>query len=121
MHGANLQAEVEEALDRDDPIELMDVVIALATDGPDRDFAETCCVRLARHRNATVRGNALLGFAHLARRFGRLDGNRVKRLVDIGLHDTNEYVRENAQAAAEDLSTFLSWHFDPPVDDPARS
>ena len=66
------QSEVEAALERDDPNELMDLVIELATDGPDRDFAETCCVRLARHRNAMVRGNALLGFGHLARRFGRL-------------------------------------------------
>jgi hypothetical protein len=59
-----------------------------------------------------VRGNALLGFGHLARRFGRLDANRVKRLVDTGLHDGSDYVREQARSAAEDLSTFLAWEFD---------
>jgi hypothetical protein len=108
------QSEVESALERDDPNELMDLIVELATEGPDRDFVETCCVRLARHRNAMVRGNALLGFGHLARRFGRLDGNRVKRLVDIGLHDSSPYVRENACSAAEDLATFLSWRFELP-------
>ena len=103
---------VEDALERDDPIELMDFVMDLAIDGTDRDLAETCCVRLARHRDPMVRGNAILGFGHLARRFGRLDGNRVRRLVEIGLHDPNDYVRDQASAAAEDLRTFLSWDFE---------
>jgi hypothetical protein len=64
-----------------------------------------------------VRGNALLGFGHLARRFGRLDTHRVKRLVDTGLHDGSDYVREQARSAAEDLKTFLAWEFDLPDDE----
>lgn len=103
---------VEEALERDDPIQLMDLVLDLAMDGGDRDLGEMCCVRLARHRNAIVRGNALAGFGHLARRFGRLDENRVRRLVEIGLHDPHDYVRGQAESAAEDLATFLSWAFE---------
>ena len=56
----------------------------------------------------------MLGFGHLARRFGRLDARRVKRLVDTGLYDGSDYVREQARSAAEDLITLLAWEFNLP-------
>ena len=114
LAGAERVDEVEAALERDDPVELMDLVLEVALEDSDREFAETCCVALARHRNAQVRGNAVLGFGHLARRFGRLDGQRVKRLVEKALHDRSDYVREQARGAVEDLATFLSWVFEVP-------
>lgn len=101
-------------LERDDPIELQRLVVVLALETDDREWAEACCARLARHRNANVRGNALLGFGHLARRFGHLDRRRVQRLIEIGLNAHNEYVRAQAESAADDTETFLSWHFDRP-------
>ena len=107
----------EAALERDDPVELVDWILALSSESEDRELAENCCARLARHRNAMVRGSAMLGFGHLARRFGRLDAHRVKRLVDTGLHDGSDYVREQARSAAEDLKTFLAWDFDLPDDE----
>ncbi len=108
----------EAALERDDPIELMDWILEFAAESDDRKLAENCCARLARHRNAMVRGNAMLGFGHLARRFGCLDAHRVKRLVDTSLYDGSDYVREQARSAAEDLMTFLAWEFDLPDDEP---
>jgi hypothetical protein len=108
------QDAVEAALNRDDHVELMDLILEVAVDGSDRGFAENCCVQLARHRNPSVRGNAVLGFGHLARRFGRLDGHRVKRVVEIALHERSDYVRIQARSAAEDLATFLSWKFELP-------
>ncbi len=99
-------------MERDDPIELMDLISEIALEEADGLFAANCCARLARHRNAMVRGNAVMGFGHLARRFGQLDGRRIHRLVDIALHDQSDYVRAQAESAAEDLTTFLSWEFD---------
>ena len=112
--GRTSQQEIEAALERDDPVELTDLILEIAVDGADREFAENCCVRLARHRNPNVRGNAVLAFGHLARRFGRLDGHRVKRVVEIALHERSEYVRAQARSAVEDLATFLNWEFDTP-------
>ena len=108
------QHAIEAALERDDPVELTDLILEVAVDGADRAFAENCFVQLARHRNPNVRGNAVLGFGHLARRFGRLDGHRVKRVVEIALHERSDYVRAQARSAAEDLATFLSWEFEIP-------
>jgi hypothetical protein len=110
-----LRKRFEAALERDAPVELQQLILDVALECEDREWAECSCAQLAKHRNANVRGNALLGFGHLARRFGRLDRNRVKRLIEIGLHAHNEYVRERAESAADDLETFLSWSFDRPA------
>lgn len=104
---------VEEALLRDDPIELSDLITDIALSAEGNDWAQSCCVQLSRHRNAEVRGNAVMGFGHLARRFGQLDPHRVKRIVDRACRDRHEYVRAQGRSAAEDLQTFLSWRFDP--------
>lgn len=105
---------VEAALERDDAAELMDMVLEVACEFPDQPWAQACCAQLARHRNAQVRGNAVAGFGHLARRFGRLDRRRIHRLVEIALWDRSDYVRRQARSAAEDLATFLSWEFELP-------
>ncbi len=110
-----LRETVEDALLRDDALELQDLVVEVALEAEDREWAECCCAQLAKHRNANVRGNAIQGFGHLARRFGRVDPRRVKRLVEIGLFDRHEYVRSMAESAAEDLETFLSWEFERPA------
>jgi hypothetical protein len=109
---AAFRTDVEAAIERDDPIELMDVATRIGLDAEEREWAQTCCVQLARHRNAQVRGNAVAGLGHLARRFGRLDPNRIKRVVAVALCDRSEYVQEMARSAADDLRTFLSWEFD---------
>lgn len=111
---SGFRARVEDAIERDDPIELMDLVLDIGHSAPSREWAQSCCVQLAKHRNANVRGNAVIAFGHLARRFGRLDPQRVRRLVEIALHDPSDYVREQAQTAADDLTTFLSWEFERP-------
>jgi hypothetical protein len=105
---------VEDALERDDPIELMDVAFEIALEAAEREWAQSCCIQLSRHRNAQVRGNAVAAFGHLARRFGRLDSQRVRRIVDVALHDPSDYVRGQAESAAEDLATFLDWEFERP-------
>ncbi len=110
---AAFRESVEEALLRDDPIELMDLITEVALSAPEAEWAQACCVQLARHRNAEVRGNAVMGFGHIARRFGQLDPHRVKRLVELARHDRHEYVRAQGHAAVEDLRTFMSWNFEP--------
>ena len=108
----SLQDRFEAAIERDDPFELQRVILEVAHEAENREWAEVCCARLTRHRNANVRGNALHGLGHLARRFGQLDRRRVQRLIEIGLHAHNEVVRAGAESAAEDAETYLAWSFE---------
>jgi hypothetical protein len=68
----------------------------------------------ARSSDPFVRGNALLCFGHLARRFGELPRDPVYDLVVQGLADSHPHVRGHADAAADDLDQFLGWHIERP-------
>ena len=107
-----LRARAEAAIENDELDSLRDLALEIATEAHDREWAQSCLIQLVRHRDAEVRGNALLGFGHLARRFGRLDPGRVRRIVGIALVDPSASVREKARSAVLDLRTFLGWEFD---------
>jgi hypothetical protein len=109
------RARIEDAIDRDEPAELADLALEVGLAGEPWEWAQSCCVQLARHRSAGVRAGAIAGFGHLARRFGRLDPGRVRRLVEIALHDPSPAVRARADDVADDLLTFLGWQFERPV------
>lgn len=106
-------ANIEEALVRNHPDELLHIPIALSLDPPESShpgYAERVCRRLARHPDPTVRGNALLGFGHLARTVGVMERpEEVRALVCAGLADASDYVRGQAEAATMDLRHFLKW------------
>ena len=104
------RTEVEEAVKRNDPEELLVAVISAAL-YLDPDFSESTCVRLAEHPHFNVRGNAILGFAHIARLHGNLNKQLVRPLMVQALIDDNESVRGQAEAAEDDLDPFLGWKF----------
>jgi hypothetical protein len=115
LSGAGFRERVEDAIERDDPAELADVAFEVGLAGEPWEWAQSCCVQLARHRSAAVRVSAIASFGHLARRFGRLDPGRVRRVVEIALHDPSASVRAQADDAADDLRTFLGWELDRPA------
>jgi hypothetical protein len=94
------------AIEADDAEALAPMIIAAALYEDDFDTVYTACVRLSAHANEMVRGNAILGFGHLARLFGRL-GTEAPAIVKHGLSDSSAYVRGQAHAAAGDLQHFL--------------
>lgn len=106
------RSAAEAAEQRNDPKELAVAIIAVALHEDDLTFAQQFCARLAAHSEAGVRGNAILGFGHLARRFRKLDVSSVVPLVEKGLKDSDEYVRGQAYSAAEDLNHFLGLGLD---------
>lgn len=101
-HGAVL-----DALEANDPAILGPMIIAAALYEDDFDVAYRACVRLSSHSDEIVRGNAILGFGHLVRSFGRL-GDEAPSIVRQGLTDASSYVRGQAYAAAGDLHHFLA-------------
>lgn len=103
-----------EAIEANDPDVLASMIIAAALYEDDFDTAYGACVQLSSHPHEAVRGNAILGFGHLARLFGRL-GEEAPSIVKRGLADESAYVRGQAYAAAGDLQHFLDIELrDPP-------
>jgi hypothetical protein len=101
--------EIEAVIDEDDVEELLGAVIDIAMAAEDAEWAQQSLLRLADHADTTVRGNAIIGFAHLAERFGALDRERVEPILQAALRDPKEHVREQAEAALDALALTLRW------------
>jgi hypothetical protein len=99
----------EQAATSDDPELLLRSILAVALHEDDLVWAEAFCTRFARHSDPGVRGSALLGFAHLARRFRQLDAVSVQPLLESGLQDPDAWVRGQTESVAEDVEFFLGW------------
>jgi hypothetical protein len=105
--------EVEAAVVRDVPDEVLRVVLLVALHSDDRAWATSICLRLSSHPHFNVRGNAILGLGHIARRYGDLDDS-ARAVIEAGLCDANAYVRGQADAAADDVRHFLRWRISRP-------
>jgi len=88
---------------------LLRAVLAVALYDDDLAWAEAFCERFAVHIDPGIRGSALLGFGHLARRFRKLDAARVQPLLESGLNDPDLWVRGQSESAADDVEFFLGW------------
>jgi len=94
------------AIAADDTAHLYEMIIGAALYDDDREAVEAACIALSTHADENIRGNAILGFGHLARRFRSLK-SESRAIVRRGLKDPSEYVRGHAYAAAGDLEMFL--------------
>ena len=97
---------LRDAIAKDDPEVLAPLIIGAALYEDDFDIVYRACITLSTHSDEIVRGNAILGFGHLARLFGRT-GEEAPGIVKRGLADPSDYVRGQAYAAAGDLEHFL--------------
>lgn len=104
-------AEMDDAVRRNNPDELLYVPLWVSMDPPDCHWAQAICLRLAGHHHPGVRGNAILGFGHLARTCGDLPEALIKPLVEAARHDPEPFVRNQAEAAMDDLRQFMGWTF----------
>jgi hypothetical protein len=103
---------VEQAVRDDDVDALIRAVVAVAMHDADWHYAQDLCIRLSAHRHFNVRGNAVLGFGHIARVHRRLDRGVVQPIVEAALRDPDDYVRGHGVDAADDTSHFLGWKYD---------
>jgi hypothetical protein len=106
------RAKVQRALEGDDPEALLRAVIAVSMHEDDWRYAQDLCVRLARHPHFNVRGNAVLGFGHIARIHRRLDRAIVFPIISAALCDQNDYIRGQAHSAKDDTGHFLRWSYE---------
>ena len=103
---------VAQALRDDEPDRLLRAVVAVAVYDADWRYAQDLCIRLSAHRDFNVRGNAVLGFGHIARVHRHLDRDLVQPIIQAALCDSNGYIRGHGTDAADDTSQFLGWTYD---------
>ena len=103
-------SEIEQAIKRNDAKELSIAVLSAALYHK-AEFAESTCQRLAGHSDCNVRGNAILGFSHVARLHGCLNKELVHPVVAAALGDEDDYVRMHAHDVKDDLEHWLRWKF----------
>jgi hypothetical protein len=96
-------------IDAGEPISAAKALIGLALHSPALAPALEVALIAARSSDPLLRGNALLSFGHLARRFDGIPREPVYELVVQGLADPDSHVRGQADAAADDLDLFLGW------------
>lgn len=85
--------------------------VGLSLDPPEGVDVQGLCLRLSRHCDPWVRGNALMAFGHLARVTGELDPERVKPVLQEGLKDESGLVSSRAADAISDIRIYLGWKF----------
>jgi len=100
-------ADVEKVIEENKAEDLLYVPIVISMDSPNYEWSEKICISLSSHENFNVRGNAILGFSHLARTSGKLNLTKVLPIVSNALSDQNDYVRGHAQDTAEDIKHYL--------------
>jgi HEAT repeat protein len=103
-------ADIDAAIKRNDLDELLLVSVTVALVHPDQLAAQDVCLRLSLHAHNKVRGNAVMSFGHLARRFRALDEQTVKPIIEAALNDEDDYVRTHAKSAADEIHQFLGWN-----------
>jgi hypothetical protein len=103
---------IQRALDSNEPEGLSRAVLAVTFHDQDWRYAQELCVRLSGHRHEIVRGNAVLGFGHIARTHRKLDRQIVRPIIARALKDKEGYVRRQAQAAKDDTEHFLGWKYE---------
>lgn len=65
------------------------LAMALGFDCPDYGFAQAMCIQLLQCEEENVRTNAVIGLAHIARRFGKLDKRVLKPYLLRELKENN--------------------------------
>jgi HEAT repeat protein len=101
--------EIDLALVEDDRDILIFAGISSAYYDSDWIYTQDLCIRLYEHPNKTVRGNAILGLAMIARNEGRLDQDAAEPTLIRALKDPEPEVRMRAEDAIREINSVLNW------------
>ncbi len=102
-------SDVRQALKRSEMEKASRLIIGVALHSQDAESAAQACLEAATSPHPIVRGNAILGLGHLARRFASLERSTVEPVLISAMSDPEPYVRGHADAAADDIQHFLGW------------
>ncbi len=99
--------EIASIVREDVPERVWEAVLSAALYSGDGQWAEKLAYKLIDHRDALVRGNAMLSLSHIARIHGTIDRSRAIDILRVALNDRDESVRRQAADALEDVQHFI--------------
>ena len=102
--------DINEILEEGVSDKLLFVPITISLNTPDWKWSEEVCIRLSSHENEYVRGNSILGFGYLAMRRCELNRETVQPIIEAGLKDSSEHVRNHSEDATIEVNDHLSWN-----------
>lgn len=106
------KTEMQRAITEDDIEKLIYVPLFASLYYEDRDFAEEVCIKLANHSNEYIRGNSIEGFEHIARTDGKLNREVVKPIIEKGIKDESDFVRDKSEWTRDATKQFLKWKYE---------
>lgn len=100
--------DVIEVLNRNQHAELLTLPLSVGENHPNWKFAQDICVQLSSHESPTVRANAVLGLAYIARTKGQLEKHIIKPIV---LRELRENYEHNWRIidSINDINLFMKW------------
>lgn len=101
--------EVIERLSRNQSEELLSLSLSVSENHSNWKFAQDVCVQLSSHESPTVRANAVLGFAYIARTKGQLEKHIVKPIVLRELRENHEH-NWRILDSIDDINLFMKWN-----------
>jgi hypothetical protein len=101
------RSTVEAILNQDKPSDIRRVLVSVALKERDLDWAYGIVTSAASASDAGVRATAVLCLGHLARIHRRLPDRKAIALVRAALSDGDEYVRGQAENAADDIEMYI--------------
>lgn len=102
------RAQLEALANSGDTEALASALVSIALNECEGAWATSFCLRFVEDSAEDVRGSALLGLGHLARRFRAFDdATAVAQALRKGLQDSSAWVRGQADAASDDFEQFV--------------
>lgn len=105
------KAEMQKAIDENDIEKLIYVPLFASLYFEDRDYAEEICIKLSTHNDENIRANAIEGFEHIARIDGKLNKEVVKPIIEAGLKDKNDFVRDKSEWTKDATKQYFKWKY----------
>jgi hypothetical protein len=102
--------QAESLLAKDNRETICRTLVRVAMFEPDRHWAQSQCLRFARHKDSFVRGVAATCLGHLARIHKAIDEDEVIPVVRQLLQDTDPQTRAIAEDTISDFSMYLGWN-----------
>lgn len=104
--------EIEQIIKGDDIKPLRYLPRALVYCREDQDYVEKICIMLSSNDDEFVRGNSILAFGYISEVYKKFINGTIYSIVENAiLYDSSDYVRGQANTAADDIEDFLGWKF----------